>query len=80
MEKSIPVHVLYTQGCPNLTPTIELIGRVASDIGTKLSIEQVLVTSQEEAFRLRCLGSPTVQIDGIDIDPAAGESMAFGLG
>jgi hypothetical protein len=80
MNKTIPVHILYTQGCPNLTPTIDLIERVASDIGTNLTIEQVLVTSQEEAVRHRCLGSPTIQINGVDIESGAGESMAFGLG
>jgi hypothetical protein len=80
MDKTIPVHILYSQGCPNLTPTIDLIDRVASDIGAGVTVERVLVTSQEEAVKLRCLGSPTIQINGMDIEPGAGESMAFGLG
>jgi hypothetical protein len=80
MHKAVQVRVLYTQGCPNLTPAIDLIERVAADIGSGVTVQQVLVSSQEEAVRLRCLGSPTIQIDGVDIEPAAGESMAFGLG
>jgi hypothetical protein len=80
MDKTIPVHILYTQGCPNLTPTTDLIERAGNETGAPLSIETTLVTSQEEAVKLRCLGSPTVQVNGVNIEPAAGESMAFGLG
>lgn len=80
MNRSIQVHVLHTQGCPNLTPTIDLIETVASDISVGATVQKVLVTSQEEAVRLRCLGSPTVQVNGVDIELTAGESMAFGLG
>jgi hypothetical protein len=80
MHRSTQVRVLYTQGCPNLTPTIDLIERAGNETGVPLSIETTLVASQEEAVKLRCLGSPTVQINGVDIEPGAGESMAFALG
>jgi hypothetical protein len=40
----------------------------------------VAVSSQEQATEHRCLGSPTVQINGLDIEPAARVSMNFGLG
>jgi hypothetical protein len=42
-------------------------------------VEQVLVTTQDQANELRFLGSPTVQVNGQDIDPAARPSTAFGF-
>jgi hypothetical protein len=80
MNKSDRVRVLYSQGCPNLSPTIDLIRRVANDIGAVVTVEPVLVASPEDAVKLRCLGSPTVQINGLDIEPAARDSVSFGLG
>lgn len=80
MHRTIRVQVLYSQRCPNLTPTIDLIERIGSAVGVAVTVESVLVTSLEEAAKLRCLGSPTVQVNGIDIEPAASESLAFALG
>jgi hypothetical protein len=80
MPKTIPVRVLHTSGCPNLTPTIDLIERIGSELGIAVTINRVLISSVDQAVEPRCLGSPTVQINGIDIEPAARSSMNFGLG
>jgi hypothetical protein len=39
----------------------------------------VIVGSEEQARKMRFLGSPTVQIEGFDIEPSARDSIAFGL-
>ena len=80
MPKAILVRVLHTPGCPNLTPTINLIERIGSELGIAISINKVLISAPDQAVELRCLGSPTVQINGIDIEPTARGSMNFGLG
>lgn len=80
MNKSITVRVLYSQGCPNALPVLDLIERVGKDIDIPVVVESIMVTSPEKAAELRCLGSPTVQINGVDIDPEARESRLFGLG
>jgi hypothetical protein len=80
MNKTVHVRVLYSQGCPNASPVVDLIERVGKEIGHRVAIETVLVTSQEKAVEFRFLGSPTVQIKGLDIEPAARESTAFGFG
>ncbi len=76
---SVDVRVLYTQGCANTPPTVQLIERVAQDMGLSIEINKVSVTSQAQAEKLRFLGSPTVQIDGQDIEPDARHSSDFGL-
>lgn len=80
MPKSIQIRILHTAGCPNLSLTIDLIEKVGNDLGITVDMERVEISSVEQAVKLRCLGSPTIQIDGIDIDPSAHGSMNFGLG
>ena len=70
---TVPVRVLYSQGCPDASQVIDLIERVGKEIGLVAAIETVLVTSQEKAIEFRFVGSPTVRINGLDIEPAARE-------
>jgi len=72
------IRVLAFEGCPNDQPTISLIEEILRENGIRASVERVEVTS-ETAGRLRFLGSPTVQIDGIDIDPSARNRTRFGM-
>jgi hypothetical protein len=48
-------------------------------MGIAIQVNQVLVASQDEADALHFLGSPTVQINGQDIDPAARAATTFGF-
>ncbi len=76
---SVNVRVLYIEGCAHTSPTVQLIERVAQDMGIPVQIDEVSVTSQEQAEMLQFLGSPTVQIDGRDIEPAARHLSDFGI-
>lgn len=69
------VEVLYSEGCPNH----EALVRRLRELLAGADIEQRAVETIEAAERERFLGSPTVRIDGIDIDPGAGERADFGL-
>lgn len=80
MDKKIQIRVLHTDGCPNAFPVIDLIRRVGDEIDIPVSVERVLVSSQKQAVELRFIGSPTVEVNGVDIDPAARGSVVFSLG
>lgn len=71
------VRVVYFEGCPNHEPTVSLIREVAAKVGAEVEIEEVKVETDEDARRERLLGSPTVQVDGLDIDPTARERTDF---
>ena len=73
------VTVLYMEGCPATPPAVDLIRDVAAALGISVSLEQVLVENAEQAAALRFLGSPTVQVDGQDIEPEARDNLDFGL-
>ncbi len=69
------IQVLYFEGCPNYQAAIELVRSVAP--GAK--IEPIQVRTQEDAVRMRFLGSPTILIDGVDLEPQARGRADFGF-
>jgi hypothetical protein len=80
-ERGMPldVRVLYTESCGNTPQTIRRVQDVAQELGIAIEISKVLVTSQDQANELRFLGSPSVQIEGQDIDPDARAASSFGF-
>lgn len=73
------VELLYFDGCPNYREARAEIERIAADESTGLDLRLVEVTSPEQAEALRFLGSPTVRVDGHDVEPGADERDAFVL-
>lgn len=64
------IDLLYFEGCPNHGPTLQLVCDVVQDLAVNAIVREVEVTGPEVASRLRFFGSPTIQIDGVDIDPS----------
>ena len=71
------VEVLFFEGCPNHEAARELVRRVADDVGVDPDVTLVDVPDAEAAKRLRFLGSPTVRVDGRDVEPGADEREQF---
>jgi hypothetical protein len=70
------IEFLYWRGCPSYPEAQELLADVLGARGIEEDVELYEVTSQEEAERLRFPGSPTIRIDGRDIDPAGADARA----
>ncbi len=71
------IELLYFDGCPSherLLPTVELLAEQAG-----AALQQRRVETPEAAERERFLGSPTVRVNGVDVDPTAPERTDFGL-
>ena len=73
------VEILYFDGCPNQQGARELVERVSSELGVEPELRLVNVPDEEAARRLRFLGSPTIRVDGSDVDPHAGERDEYVL-
>jgi hypothetical protein len=74
------IEVLFFNGCPNheaLLPRLRDLLRTAGSQDT--DIELVRIDDGDAAARERLLGSPTVRIDGEDVEPGAEERSDFGL-
>lgn len=77
--RALRIRILTFAGCPNRQPTFQLVDRVASLLWPNAVVERIEVRSNAEAVRLRFLGSPTVQVNGIDIEPASRERSDFAM-
>ena len=73
------IDVLYFNECPNHLPTVERINAILREEGCNAEVREVLVPSPEAAQQAKFLGSPTVHVNGIDIEPAARSRKDFGL-
>ncbi len=64
------VELLYWRGCPSYPEAQRLVEEVLARAGVEAAVELREVESDEQAARLRFPGSPTIRIDGRDVDPA----------
>ena len=65
------VEVLFFEGCPNHRSAVDLAKDVVARVSPDARVEEVEVRDNEEAARLRFLGSPTIHVDGVDVEPEA---------
>jgi hypothetical protein len=73
------IEVLYFDGCPGYEQLMPRLRELLAAQGVQDPIESVRVESVEHAEQQRFLGSPTLRIDGVDVDPTAGGRTDFGL-
>ena len=62
------ITVLTFEGCPNAEPTIQLVQQTVRELGLSSEVKQIPVNDQDEAEQLHFLGSPTVQVNGRDVE------------
>lgn len=73
------VEILYFDDCPNWPAAASAVDVLARELGIAVDVRLVRVASKEEAARLRFLGSPTVRVDGRDVEPGAEERRDYAL-
>lgn len=62
------IEFLYFQDCPAYKVALELLERILSVNGISATIEKIEVTSTEIAIQNKFLGSPSIRINGEDIE------------
>ncbi len=72
------IELIYFDGCPNWRDTMRDIHAVLEDHQLTTEVELVKVASPQEAEELAFPGSPTVRVDGVDVEPDA-PTTGFGL-
>lgn len=63
------IRFLYSEDCPSHEEALERLRRVMAEEGVEAQIEVREVETNEQAEKFRFLGSPTILINGRDIDP-----------
>lgn len=75
----IRVEVLYFDGCPNHEALLPRLRELMAEAGVDAPVALTRVTSAADAAHERFLGSPTLRINGDDVEPAANRRTDFGL-
>ena len=75
----LKVKVASLERCGATQPTIDLVKNTAKELGLDIDFQYVAITTREQAREHRHLGSPTIQINGLDIEPAARNVDQFGI-
>jgi hypothetical protein len=79
-DLEMKIEVLYFDGCPNHTATVEAVRQALKSERRSAEIEEVEVRTPEDAEARGFLGSPTVRINGLDIQPEARTLKSYGFG
>lgn len=73
------VEVFYFEGCPNHVPAVERMRELLREESVSAEIVETEVLDQAKAKEVRFLGSPTIKINGLDVEPAARSSRAYAI-
>jgi len=75
--KPLNVRFLYFEDCPSHDEALKRLRKVMKEEGFSEEVEVISVETPEQAERLEFPGSPTILIDGRDIEPQA--DLQYGL-
>jgi hypothetical protein len=67
---SLAVELLWFSDCPNHPAARALLQDVIAEVAPGTPIRDVDATNPATAGRLRFPGSPTIRVDGVDVDPS----------
>ncbi len=74
------IELFYFEGCPSVGETEALVRRVLAGEGRRVPLAKIAVETPAQAVATRFLGSPTVRVNGRDIEPARAEEPGGTLG
>lgn len=80
--KAAPVRVielLYFDGCPHYQEVLAHVRDLLRGCGVNTRVQLRRIPDESSAVRERFLGSPTVRVDGRDVEPGASERSDFGM-
>jgi len=73
------IEVLHVRDCPNYQGALALVERVQAELGIDAELRTTLIVDQAAAEQARFPGSPTVRIDGRDVEPGSEPAGGYTL-
>jgi hypothetical protein len=74
---SVQIEILARGDCPNRGMAITVVERVVEETGVPVSIKVIDVSTDAQAEKRLLRGSPTVRVDGRDVDPGPNPHVEF---
>jgi hypothetical protein len=65
------IEVLYVQACPHYPATLALVERVRAELWIDTELRTSVIVDQAAADQAGFPGSPTVRVDGRDVEPGS---------
>lgn len=71
------IDLLYFGGCPSWQQALANLETVILEENLDVTVNQLEVSSDQEAAHYRFLGSPSFQVDGVDLWPASRDDFSM---
>jgi len=62
------IEFLYFEGCPSYKPALDYLKEVIDEENIDAKLELILVESPEDAQKVGFQGSPSIKVNGIDLE------------
>jgi hypothetical protein len=73
------IEVLYVPNCPNQAVALEQLREILPAESFQAHVNEVLVKDAAMARSLKFPGSPTIRVNGHDVEPQDEKTTSFGL-
>ena len=73
------IEFLYWEECPSHPEARQILQQVMAQEGLDLRVLEIEVADDAQAQKLAFPGSPTIRVDGADLDPAGAAQMGTAL-
>lgn len=71
------IEFLYFSGCPHHEPALQLLEKVMAEEGIITPVKKIDVVSDSLAHEVRFAGSPSIRVNGQDIEPEGITEQGF---
>lgn len=78
-NQQIKEAVVLGGGWANTKATVVRLNEVAKELGLTIKVKEILVDNELDAKKFGMIGSPSVQINGKDIEPSVRKNKATGF-
>src|SRR6266404_6312036 len=73
------IEVLYFDGCPNHKPAVARVHELLREEGVSAELLEVNVSDASIAQEVGFLGSPSIRVNGLDVEPDARTAREYGM-
>ncbi len=81
MERAKNIEILTVPGCSAATSTRADIDALLKKYGLQnVKVREIVIQTPEQAIQEKFPGSPTVRVDGVDVESSPGEIADYGMG
>ena len=79
-ERFPRLELLFAPGCEAIEGTVAMVNETLRELDFAAEVSKIMVDSLEKARELRFLGSPSIRVNGHDIELGADQRRDYGLG